>query len=213
VTFGFELVVDDGLLGSEPAHVTVQVRNINDPPSCEDAYAEPKRLWPPNHKLVPVKILNVTDLNSTDQVTITVTGVQSDEPVQGLGDGDTSPDATMSGATALLRGERAGAGNGRVYRVFFTATDNNVLGGSCAGMVTVHLPQSMKGGAAVGDERAVYDAMQPGADRPPLCPTGRQASGRPWGISHGSLRGALRFYASRGPTPRGSTRGSARPSF
>jgi hypothetical protein len=46
VTVEFDLVVDDGLASSEPAHVTVQVRNINDPPSCEDPYAEPKRLWP-----------------------------------------------------------------------------------------------------------------------------------------------------------------------
>jgi PKD domain len=161
VTFGFELVVDDGLASSEPAQVTVRVQNINDPPSCEDAYADPKRLWPPDHKLVPVKILNVTDPNSIDKVTITVTGVLSDEPVQGLGDGDTSPDAVWQGAGVLLRAERAGAGNGRVYRVYFTATDNNVLGGSCSGMVTVTVPQSMKGGANAVDDGQAYDATQP----------------------------------------------------
>jgi PKD domain len=161
VTLGFELVVDDGLASSEPAPVTVTILNINDPPSCGTARADSNRLWPPDHKLVPVKILGVTDPNSTDKVTITVTGVMSDEPVQGLGDGDASPDAIGQGASVLLRAERAGAGNGRVYRVFFTATDNNVLGGSCSGMVTVTVPQSMKGGATVGDEGGVYDAMQP----------------------------------------------------
>jgi predicted secreted protein len=160
MTLGFELVVDDGLASSEPAPVTVTVLNINDPPSCGTARADSSRLWPPDHKLVPVKILGVTDPNN-EQVIITVTGVTSDEPVKGLGDGDTSPDAVGQGAGALLRAERAGSGNGRVYRVYFTATDNNVLGGSCSGMVTVTVPQSMKGGAAVGDEGGGYDAMQP----------------------------------------------------
>jgi hypothetical protein len=160
MTLGFELVVDDGLASSELAPVTVTVLNINDPPSCGTARADFSRLWPPDHKLVPVKILGVTDPNN-EQVTITVTGVTSDEPVKGLGDGDTSPDAVGQGAGVLLRAERAGSGNGRVYRVYFTATDNNVLGGSCSGMVAVTVPQSMKGGAAVGDEGGGYDAMQP----------------------------------------------------
>jgi PKD domain len=160
VTLGFELVVDDGLASSEPAPAAVTVLNINDPPSCGTARADSNRLWPPDHKLVPVKILGVTDPNN-EQVTITVAGVTSDEPVKGLGDGDTSPDAVGQGASVLLRAERAGRGNGRVYRVYFTATDDNVLGGSCSGMVTVTVPQSMKGGAAVGDEGGVYDAMQP----------------------------------------------------
>jgi hypothetical protein len=161
VTLEFELVVDDGLASSEPALVVVKVQNINDPPSCEDAYADTKRLWPPDHKLVPVKILNVTDPNSTDKVTITVTGVTSDEPVNGLGDGDTSPDAVGQATGVLLRAERAGSGNGRVYRVSFTATDNNEYGGNCAGTVMVTVPQSMKAGSTAGDEGGLYDAMRP----------------------------------------------------
>jgi hypothetical protein len=158
--FVFELVVDDGLVGSAAARVVVTVLDINDPPSCRTARAEASRLWPPDHKLVPVKILGVTDPNN-DQVSIAVTGVLSDEPVTGLGDGDTSPDAVAQGAGVLLRAERAGSGNGRVYRIAFTASDNNPLGGSCAGLVTVTVPQSMKAGSPVGDEGGYYDAMRP----------------------------------------------------
>ena len=43
--------------------------------------------------------------------------------INGLGDGDTCPDALLSGDTVLLRAERTGTGNGRVYRVTFSATD------------------------------------------------------------------------------------------
>jgi hypothetical protein len=158
--FVFEVVVDDGLASSAPAQVVVTVLDINDPPSCRTARADVSRLWPPDHKLVPVKILGVTDKDN-DQVTITVTDVKSDEPVNGLGDGDTSPDAVGQGAGVMLRAERAGSGNGRVYRVAFTATDNNPLGGSCAGTVMVTVPQSMKAGSTVGDEGGSYDAMRP----------------------------------------------------
>jgi hypothetical protein len=156
----FEIVVDDGLASSAPAQVVVTVLDINDPPSCRTARADVGRLWPPDHKLVPVNILGVMDPNN-DQVIITVTGVLSDEPVNGLGDGDTSPDAVGQGTGVLLRAERAGSGNGRVYRVSFTATDNNPLGGSCAGLVTVTVPQSMKASSTVGDEGGSYDAMRP----------------------------------------------------
>jgi K319-like protein len=158
--FVFELVVDDGLVSSAAARVVVTVLDINDPPSCRTARAEASRLWPPDHKLVPVKILGVTDPNN-DQVTIAVTGVLSDEPANGLGDGDTSPDAVGQGAGVLLRAERAGSGNGRVYRIAFTASDNNPLGGSCDGIVTVTVPQSMKAGSPVGDEGGNYDALRP----------------------------------------------------
>ncbi|MBI2877021.1 MAG: hypothetical protein HYY20_09085 [Candidatus Tectomicrobia bacterium] len=51
-----------------------------------------------------------------------------DAPVNGLGDGDTSPDAVLQGSSVLLRAERSGQGNGRVYAVHFTADDG--LGGT-----------------------------------------------------------------------------------
>ena len=56
---------------------------------------------------------------------ITITGVTQDEPTNGLGDGDTPIDATVqvNAATVddsvLLRSERSGNGNGRVYHVCF----------------------------------------------------------------------------------------------
>lgn len=98
--------------------------------------AEP---WPPNHKLVPITIDGVTDPERGD-VLITIVSVTQDEPINGLGDGDTGPDAVIQGSTVLLRAERAGTGNGRVYRVHFEATD--AFGVTCSGAVTICVPHS-----------------------------------------------------------------------
>jgi hypothetical protein len=156
----FELVVrDDGLLESEPDQVTVHVLDKNDPPACELASVSPAILWPPNHKLVPVAITNVSDSNN-DQVTINIVSVTQDEPSKGLGDGDTSPDTVIQGEgeAVLLRAERAGNGNGRVYEVTFTAEDSD--GGSCAGTVTVCVPRDRQSNQCVDDDQW-YDSLQP----------------------------------------------------
>ena len=56
-----------------------------------------------------------------DPVTITITGITQDEPTNGLGDGDTSPDGKGIGtSTASVRAERSGKANGRVYIIYFT---------------------------------------------------------------------------------------------
>ena len=107
--------------------------------------------------MASIAILDVTDPDN-DHVTITVTGVTQDEPVQGLGDGDSSPDAVLQGDTALLRAERAGNGNGRVYRVSFMADDGH--GSQCTGAVTVCVPHDRRPGICVVDGQQ-YDSTQP----------------------------------------------------
>jgi hypothetical protein len=121
---------------------------------CELAMASPAALWPPNHDLVPVEILGVTDLD-TDRLTLTVTGVRQDEPVNGLGDGYTSPDAVLQGAGVLLRAEH---GNGRIYEIFFRADDS--IGERCTGSVTVSVPHD-QGDASCVDDGLQFDATQP----------------------------------------------------
>jgi hypothetical protein len=160
-TLVFALVVSDGQLVSPADEVAVNVLNANDPPRCDLAAASPAQLWPPNHKLVRVDIVGVTDPDSRDAVSITVTGVTQDEPVTGLGDGDTTPDAVMQGNHVLLRAERAGMDDGRVYHVHFIATDHAVTGGSCTGMVMVGVPYSLKSGASPHDGGQVYDSTRP----------------------------------------------------
>jgi hypothetical protein len=154
-TLVFRLIVNDGLDLSVADDVYVTVQNINDPPACGLATPSPNRLWPPNHKLVPVKIVGVTDPNN-GTVTITVTSVTQDEPVDGLGDGDTSPDAVIQGDTVLLRAERSGNGNGRIYTVSFTANDG--FGATCGGKVNVIVPHGSPDAIAV-DEGENYNSL------------------------------------------------------
>jgi hypothetical protein len=108
--------------------------------------------------MIPVGIVGMTDPDN-DQVTVTITGVRQDEPVNGLGDGDTAPDAVLQGGTVLLRAERAGNGDGRVYHVSFTADDGQ--GGACSGVVLVGVPRSMKPGQPIVDGGALYNSTQP----------------------------------------------------
>ena len=131
----------------------VYVVNLGDPPNCTGARASAAELWPPDHKLIPVTIENVaTGGLATD---ITITEVRQDEPADGLGDGDTPCDAVLGDepGAVLLRAERAGKGNGRVYHLFFTAI--NALG-SCSGEVTVNVPLDFKPGRPCVDDGPIY---------------------------------------------------------
>lgn len=157
-TLVFRLTVNDGLVDSAPAEVTITVLDVNDPPACALAEPRPALLWPPTHKLIPVEIVGVADPND-DQVTITGTQVTQDEPVNGLGDGDTSPDAVIGGDRILLRAERSGTGNGRVYQVHFKAVDSQ--GGTCVGAVSVGVPHGMSKKEQVIDSGQRYDSTVP----------------------------------------------------
>ncbi len=52
--------------------------------------------------------------------------------------GDTSPDAVFSDSSVLLRPERASNGNGRVYKVYFSVTED--YGKTCSGVVQIGVP-------------------------------------------------------------------------
>lgn len=154
-TLVFELSVTDP--GGLSARSTVRVTVIHLNPVCSAAAASPSMLWPPNHKLLPVDIKGVTDPDGSP-VTIRVTSVTQDEPINGLGDGDTSPDAVLQEGHLLLRGERAGLGNGRVYWVQFSVDDGR--GGTCTGSVTVGVPSSRSGPPATDDGQR-YNSLTP----------------------------------------------------
>ena len=122
--------------------------DLNASPVCDAAVADPDRLFPPNHRFVPITVEAVTDPEG-DPVTITVDSIFSDEAVDAADSGDTAPDGRGIGTgTAEVRAERVGGGNGRVYTIGFTATDTS--GGSCSGEMTVAVPVG-RGGDAVDD--------------------------------------------------------------
>jgi hypothetical protein len=109
---------------------------VDQPPDCSDVRATPDTLWPPNHKLVAVRLDGATDPDG-DPVSLAVTGITQDEPTGPEGP-DAAPGSTPD--TVLLRAERSGAGDGRVYRVAFRGLDPS--GEECTGLVSVTVPKS-----------------------------------------------------------------------
>jgi hypothetical protein len=151
-TLQFRLTVSDGFGGFSSDIATVTIANVNDPPAGENAAPSVATLWPPDHRMVAVAITGIADPDGN--AVVTITSVTQDEPANGLGDGDTPVDAIISadGTFVLLRAERSGKGDGRVYRVSFTASD---LEGSTSGVVKVSVPRSRKSDAAT-DSGAVF---------------------------------------------------------
>jgi len=134
----------------------------NEPPDCTGAYANPGCLWPPNHKFVDISIMGVTDPDG-DPVTITITGITSDEPTatdKGSGGAKHAPDAMGVGTdTASVRAERSGRGDGRVYVISFRATDDS--GNECNGTVMVNVPHDQSDKSCpTGNSGQQYDATQ-----------------------------------------------------
>jgi len=67
--------------------------------------------------------------------------VSSNEPINGTGDGDTSPDWVVVDAQHVqLRAERAGGGDGRIYTITIAATDS--AGNTSTQNVTVTVPHN-----------------------------------------------------------------------
>jgi hypothetical protein len=133
--------------------------HVNAPPDCTGLVASPSTLWPPNHKLRLVSVTGGSDPEG-DTITTTVTGVTQDEPVDGLGDGDTSPDAVLGPASnqVRLRAERSGTGDGRVYRIAVTVTDE--FGLSCSSTVRVGVPHD-RADAPVDSAPPSFDSLLP----------------------------------------------------
>lgn len=108
----------------------------NAPPVITSAAATPSVLFPPNHKLVPVRV----SVAAQGAVSCKIISVSSNEPINGIGDGNTSPDWIITGdLTLLLRAERSGPNkNGRVYTITVQCAD--ALGNASTTNVYVTVP-------------------------------------------------------------------------
>jgi len=137
--------------------------DTNKPPVCDVAEPSITMIWPPNHKFIPVNVLGVYDPDG-DAFSISIDSIYQDEPVNDVGDGNTSPDGLGVGTdTAEVRAERSGnkklPGNGRVYHIEFSAEDE--FGDSCSGEVSVAVPHDQGKGSTPIDDGALYDSTMP----------------------------------------------------
>ena len=87
-------------------------------PDCSGAALSQQVLWPPDHKMVALTIYGLDP-----SLTVTILGIQQDEPVHTPGSGNTAPDGSIVEQTAYVRAERAGPGTGRIYFITFNAMD------------------------------------------------------------------------------------------
>lgn len=153
------VVDNDTGMGSDQVEITV----LNRPPDCSSAGPSIGQIWPPNHRMVSVNVLGVTDPEG-DTVAVTIDSIRQDEAVNALGDGNTSPDGSGVGtSTAEVRAERTGTpkapGNGRMYHIGYTADDGH--GGTCSGTVLVGVPHDQGKGSVVVDGGPLYDSTTP----------------------------------------------------
>ena len=129
-------------LAGNNASATTTGISIDKTPPTLICRASPNVLWPPNHKLVNVTTwANVTDALS-GSAGFTLTSITSNEPDNGLGDGDTPSDIQgwdigNPDTTGLLRAERSGNGGGRSYRLTYTSWDKARNRATCVAEISV----------------------------------------------------------------------------
>lgn len=122
------------------------------PPVCSAAFATPSTIWPPDRRQVRITIGGVTDPVG-DPVTLKVTRILQDELLTAR-----MLDAGGIGtAKPWVRAERMENGDGRVYHLFFEAT--NPAGGRCTGEVKVCVP--LQSGGTCRDGGARIDSTLP----------------------------------------------------
>lgn len=133
---------------------------------------EPFYLWPPNHSMQKVEVrVRVRDrCADRGDFEVKLIDVKSSEPDNGKGDGNTIND--IQGANTgsddrdvMLRAERAGGGNGRVYTLTYLVTDRSGNETEAEGKVYVpHDYSDLKD--LIGDDNGDRDDMEPICPRP-----------------------------------------------
>jgi hypothetical protein len=114
----------------------IKVKDVA-PPTVSAATVDKPSLWPPNHRMVDVTVNYTASDNCPVNCTLSVT---SNEPINGLGDGDTAPDWEIVDAHHVrLRSERSGKGNGRTYTITVTCNDGS---NTVVRTVTVTVPKN-----------------------------------------------------------------------
>jgi parallel beta-helix repeat protein len=151
--------------GNEEEARPVEIKVDQTPPEITTLTATPDVLWPPNHRMVEVKITVVAEDKIDPNLTIELVSVVSSEPEKpeeddkdekpekpekpedARGDGRTTDDiqdaetGTLD-TSILLRAERAGGGAGRIYTLTYRATDE--AGNSSGRSVSVTVPHDMR---------------------------------------------------------------------
>jgi len=134
-----------GSRGTVATTCPVTVTDVTPPTISVDA--APGRLWPPNHQMVSVAA-GVSVSDSCAPPAVSLVSIESNEPDNGLGDGDTVNDIQdaefgTNDTTVSLRAERSALADGRIYTLTYTVTDAG--GNQASASVAVDVPHDLGG--------------------------------------------------------------------
>lgn len=148
------LTVSDGQL-SDDDEVVVTIEDTT-PPTVA-VTLDPDLLWPPNHKLASIHATVIATDVCDGAPVVRLRSITSDEPDDGLGDGD-APDDIQEEVVGtadfdfLLRSERQGPVDGRVYTVCYEAEDaSGNVGTGCAEVTVTHDQDALAQFAPAGE--------------------------------------------------------------
>jgi hypothetical protein len=159
---------DGGTPDSDSATVTVEDTEA----PVVRVRAEPFYLWPPNHSMQKVEALvRVRDgCSGRGDYEVELIGAKSSEPDNGKGDGNTTndiqgDDVGSDDRNVMLRAERSGGGNGRVYTLTYLVTDRS--GNETEAEAKVYVPHDYSDlKDLIGDHDGDHGEMDPICPRP-----------------------------------------------
>lgn len=154
-----KLELTDTRLSFDTAVSTVTVVDTT-PPQFTAASITPSCIWPPTHEYVRFELgteilASVTDVCDPSS-TVRVRRVISNEPDNGIGDGNTTHDVIFGNNGFCVRAERSNRGTGRTYAVELESVD-------ASGNVTTHdidvvVPRDQRGCPSLSKATFLSDA-------------------------------------------------------
>lgn len=113
------------------------------PPVIHELATSSPALWPADHRMVAITVTAAATDDVSAEVATRILSVTSNEPDDGLGDGDIRGDIEITGAMTLkLRAERSGRGSGRVYTITVEGADE--AGNTTTKSIHVVVPHSRR---------------------------------------------------------------------
>ncbi len=134
-------------LGTESDIASFEITNIDKAAPTAMVYLSTDIIKQPNHQMVAITANVVHEDDQPGVNTVVLSSITSNEADNGLGDGDTPNDIQNASYGAAdfsfdLRGERSGMGDGRVYTVTYTITDQ--AGNVTTASATVTVPKGSR---------------------------------------------------------------------
>lgn len=146
-----------------PELYAMRLEGRNRPPDISKAVASRPFIRRLDHVMEEVGIEGITDPEG-DEVSVKVTAVMQDETNAALCEDDKGPDAILTGQDSVwLKGEcdpgtKEDPGNGRVYTVYFRATDE--YGAESSGSIKVQVPPTMSTLATAKEDKDHWDSTK-----------------------------------------------------